>query len=82
MRVPRVRNAGAARSWSTARERVMDYGGIDDIPRHDPFLVQVVEKLRQRANGDARTRPVPYGDARTRPGPYGELTSSAAELGG
>jgi len=72
MRVPMVRNAGAARSWSTAREPVMDYGGIDDIPRHDPFLVQVVEKLRQRANGDARTRP----------GPYGELTSSAAELGG
>lgn len=29
-----------------------DYGHIDsDIPRHDPILVQVIEKLGDKANG-------------------------------
>lgn len=28
-----------------------DYGGIDDMPRHDETLVQVVEELGSRANG-------------------------------
>ena len=28
-----------------------DFGFIDDMPRHDPLLIQVIETLKERASG-------------------------------
>ena len=29
-----------------------DFGHIEDVPRHDPFLIQVIEELGDEANGN------------------------------
>ena len=37
--------------WDDGKPVDQDYGHIDDVPRHDPVLIQVIEELGEMANG-------------------------------